>query len=452
MPVTPIVKPFTGTSVQVLNAIRNSASTNYTDFIPFAQDNTESIREIGSIIMQYPALQNEFLSALMNRIGRVILTSKLYSNPWAMFKKGMLEYGETIEEIFVDLAKPYQFNPPDTADFNTRHIPTVKSAFHTLNYRVKYPVTVSNDQLRMAFLSWAGITDLISKIIESMYTAANYDEFLVMKYMLAKHILAGHLTSISIPPISSASMTEVAGVFRGTSNILTFMSSEYNIAGVKTHTEKSEQFLILNASFSGFLDTEVMASAFNLQYAEFMGHRVLVDSFGSLDNSRLAVLFDGLPEYVPVTEEQITLLNDIPAVLIDRNFFMIFDNYQNMTEQYYGDRLEWNYWYHVWKTFSVSPYSNALMFNEGTQTVTNITVTPTTATVNKGQIVTFTASVETTDFAPAGIIWTIDSTVSSIYDGVLTVSADETASTIVVTATSAFDSSKQATATVTVNP
>mgnify|MGYP000075391992 FL=1 len=70
-----------------------------------------------------------------------------------------------------------------------REIPDVRAAFHILNYQKFYKATISNDQLRQAFLSWQGITDLIAKIVDSMYTGANYDEFLTMKYMLARNIL-----------------------------------------------------------------------------------------------------------------------------------------------------------------------------------------------------------------------------------------------------------------------
>ena len=143
-----------------------------------ATADSDSIREIGAVIMDYPALQNEFLSALVNRIGRVILTSKSYDNPWAMFKKGMLEFGESIEEVFVNIAKPFQYDP-QIAESNVfkREIPDVRSAFHIMNYQKFYKATISNDQLRQAFLTIDGITDLIAKIVDAMYTGANYDEF-----------------------------------------------------------------------------------------------------------------------------------------------------------------------------------------------------------------------------------------------------------------------------------
>ena len=38
----------------------------------------------------------------------------------------------------------------------------VRAAFHTMNYQKFYKATISNDQLRQAFLSWQGITDLIT--------------------------------------------------------------------------------------------------------------------------------------------------------------------------------------------------------------------------------------------------------------------------------------------------
>ena len=111
MATKPKIVTLTNSSVDILNAIRNNASVNYQNYVPVATSDAESIKKIGTIIMDFPSLQNEFLSALVNRIGRVILTSKLYENPWAMFKKGMLDFGETVEEIFVDIAKPFQYDP-----------------------------------------------------------------------------------------------------------------------------------------------------------------------------------------------------------------------------------------------------------------------------------------------------------------------------------------------------
>lgn len=452
MAVKPRIVTLTNSSVDVLNVIRNNASQNYKDYVPVATANAESIREIGAVIMDYPALQNEFLSALVNRIGRVLITSRMYENPWSMFKKGMLEFGETVEEIFVNIAKPFQFDPAvaESTVFK-REIPDVRSAFHIMNYQKYYKATIQNDQLRQAFLSWQGITDLIAKIVDAMYTGANYDEFQTMKYMLAKRILNGQLFPVTIPTVETTNMKAIVSTIKGVSNKFEFLSPKYNLAGVQTHTKKTDQYLLINSKFDAEMDVEVLASAFNMDKAEFSGHRVLVDSFGDLDIDRLNVLFGDDPTYTEIGEADLQALDAIPAIMVDKDWFMIFDNFYNFTEQYNGEGLYWNYWYHVWKTFSVSPFANNALFIPGTPTVTSVTVSPATANVSAGQRVQLSAVVQTTDFAPQSVVWSVTSgeNVKVNQSGVVDIGTNAVGE-IVVTATSVYDNTKSDSATITV--
>lgn len=451
MATIPKVVTLTNSSVDILNAIRNNATQNYRDYVPKATPDADSIRQIGAIIMDYPALQNEFLSALVNRIGRVLITSKMYDNPWVFFKKGLLEFGESVEEIFVNIAKPFQFDPA-VAETNVfkREIPDVRAAFHIMNYQKYYKATISNDQLRQAFLSWQGISELIAKIVDAMYTGANYDEFQTMKYMLARHILDGHMYPVEIPTVETDNMKSIVSVVKGVSNKFTFLSPNYNLAGVQTYTDKNDQYMLINSQFDATMDVEVLASAFNMDKAEFSGRRVLVDSFGSLDTARLAELFAGDSTYEEISSDELEALDAIPAILVDKDWFMIFDNFYNFTEQYNGEGLYWNYWYHVWKTFSVSPFANNALFIPGTPGVTSVTVTPKTATVSAGQSVQLSAKVVTTNFAPKSVTWNVNSEHATVDNsGKVTVLPTVPASTtITVTATSTYDTSKKGTATI----
>lgn len=457
MPTIPKTQTLNASSVDILNAIRNSASTNYRDFVPTATNTPESIRRIGEIIMQYTPLQNEFLNALVNRIARVIITSKMYSNPLSMFKKGLIDFGETIEEIFVNIANPHQYDVEESeSKVFAREIPDVRAAFHTLNYKKFYKQTIQNKDLNQAFLSWDGITDLISKIVDAMYTAANYDEFVTTKYMLAKAILDGRLSAITVDANDAKSaVTKIKGV----SNALTFMSNNYNAAGVQTFTDKNDQYLLVNSQFDSEIDVEVLASAFNMSKAEFMGHRILIDGFGTLDVARLNALFKDDPNYEEPSEDTLKALNAIPAVLVDKNFFMIFDNMYEFTENYNGQGLYWNYFYHTWKTFSMSPFANALVFVPAVPSVTSVTVSPTAVTCKKGQSVQLSVSVETENYAPKTVNWTSDTDgVTVDINGRVTVSKSVNISDLPngtgdiakITATSTYDSKKSGTCTVTI--
>lgn len=449
MPTIPKTQTLNASSVDILNAIRNSASTNYRDFVPKASNTAESIRRIGEIIMQYTPLQNEFLNALVNRIARVIITSKMYSNPLSMFKKGLIDFGETIEEIFVNIANPHQYDVEESENkVFAREIPDVRAAFHTLNYKKFYKQTIQNKDLNQAFLSWDGITDLISKIVNAMYTAANYDEFVTTKYMLAKAILDGRLSAITVDANDAkGAVTKIKGV----SNALTFMSNNYNAAGVQTFTDKDDQYLLVNSQFDSEIDVEVLASAFNMSKAEFMGHRILIDGFGTLDVARLNALFKDDPNYEEPSQNTLTALNAIPAVLVDKNFFMIFDNMYEFTENYNGQGLYWNYFYHTWKTFSMSPFANALVFVPDVPSVTSVTVSPTAITCKKGQSVQLSVSVETENYAPKTVNWKSDTDgVTVDINGHVTVATSVTEKTAKITATSTYDNTKSGECTVTI--
>ena len=455
MPTKPQIKTLTNSSVDVLNAIRNNASINYRDYVPYATPDATSIREIGAIIMDYPALQNEFLSALVNRIGRVVLTSKMYDNPLAIFKQGMLEFGETIEEIFVNIAKPHQFDPSVAEQkVFAREIPDVKAAFHVMNYQKFYKATISNDQLRQAFLSWDGITDLIAKIVDAMYTAANYDEFQTMKYMVAKAIINGQMYP---EQTSTTDAADAVISFRAMSSGMEFLSGNYNVAGVYTHTLRDDQYLLIDSKFNATMDVNVLAAAFNMDRAEFLGHIILVDGFGNLDTARLAELFADNPNYEEIGSGDLALLAAVPAVLVDKNWFMVFDNFQNFTEQYNGEGLYWNYWYHVWKTFSVSPFANAVVFTTTAPGVTSVTVSPDALTLKAGQSGQLSATVVTTGFADKAVTWAVtshtggeDGDVTVSPAGLVTVKAGTAATAAVITASAVADTSQKDSCNITI--
>ena len=456
MATKPQVTKLTASTVDILNAIRNDATQMYQNYVPIAQQEPSNVKAIGAALMQFPALQNEFLTALVNRIAFVKVRNMEFSNPYAKFKKGVLDFGETIEEIFVEIAEPFRYDPAvaESKVFK-RQIPDVRSAFHILNYQEYYKVTVQNNDLRKAFLSWQGVEDLISKIVNTVYVAAEYDEFLITKYMLMKHILAGHLKPIAP---SGATTTTDAKDYKAISNLLEFPSTEYNMSGVHNVTKKDNQYLFLTAAADAAMDVDVLAAAFNMDKAEFMGHRVVIDTFASIDTARLEKLFKDDPNFEAFTSAELALLADVKAVLVDIDWFMIYDNLMEFTEQYNGEGLYWNYWYHTWKTFSVSPFANAVVFANGTSAVTSVTVSPATVTIPApvaGNVIHFSAVVEKTGFASEQVEWSISDNAEDVAKidesgNVLIVAAPTSEIAITVTATSVFDNTVSGTATLTI--
>lgn len=347
-------------TIDILNVIRQNASYDYQQNVPEVAT-VNDIPRVGEIIYGTPAFANQFINALVNRIAIVRVQSATFNNPYSILKKGYIEYGETVEDIFVSIAKAVDFNVEKAAkrEFQ-RTIPDVSSAFHVMNWRVMYPVTIQDEDLRQAFLSIEGVQNLIAKIVDGIYTAAEYDEFLLFKYLLIKAISHGKMYPTSIG--AGANLSEAAVQFRGTSNLLPFMSSDFNEEGVKTNTPKARQVIFMDAMFNAQFDVNVLASAFNMDKADFMGRLFLIDNWTDFDNERFDAIranSDGIEE---VTADELALLANVKAVILDENWFQVYDNNNKFTEKYVASGLYWNYFYHTWKTVSNSPFANAVVF------------------------------------------------------------------------------------------
>lgn len=350
-------------TLDILNVIRANGSYEYQSKVPQIEQANE-IPKVGEIIYGTPTLANEFINALINRIALVKVTSAIFNNPYVSLKKGQLEFGELVEDIFVKIASVVEYDAEKAAarEFK-RTFPKVETAFYAMNWRVMYPVTIQDKDLYTAFQSIDGVQNLIAKIVDSIYTAAEYDEFLLFKYLIIKAVSQGKMKPIAVDGSTDLKIDAVE--YRGSSNVLPFMSSEYNEAGVLTTTPKNRQHIFMDAHYNAQFDVNVLSSAFNMDKADFMGRLHLIDSFSTFDNTRWEVIranSDGIEE---VTQAELSLMEGIKAILIDEEWFQIYDNKTVFTETYVSSGLYWNYFYHVWKTIAHSPFANAICFATG---------------------------------------------------------------------------------------
>lgn len=365
MPKRVAVSTLNASTMDILNTIRANASLEYQSSVPTVTKETD-IPKVGEVLYGYPALANQFLNALINRIAAVRVKSAVFNNAYKELKKGYLEFGETVEEVFVNIVKAREFSVEKAeARELKRSVPDVRSAMHTMNWRVQYPVTIQDEDLRMAFLSMSGVQDLIARIVDAVYTAAEYDEFLLFKYLIIKAVSHGKMYPVQV----GANISDAAVKFRGMSNQLTFMSNLYNAAGVTTSTPKRDQYIFMDSAFNAQYDVEVLSAAFNMDKAEFMGKLMLVDSFTTFDNDRFSAIMANSDMIEEVTAAELALMADVKAILVDQEFFQVYDNATKFTEKYVASGMYWNYFYNVWKTVSSSPFSNAVVFVASTASI-----------------------------------------------------------------------------------
>lgn len=379
----------------------------------------QSLAPIGKLIMSNERYKNAFINTI-NVIGLTVIDRNYWEDPWETFtERGSLQFGQTVREIAVDIADVYDYNAyvESATHFLENVVPNVYNYLHELNFQKFYKTTTSDDQMAMAFNTEGGLMQLIESIIGSLWEGYKYDKYIVNKYMLCRRILDGTITSVEIDNYDSLSARQRVTAMKNIANKMTFRNPNYNPAGLRIATPFADQIMILDTDSEAEISTEVLATSFFRNDAEFKSQLALIDGYGNHDTARLAEVLGS--QYVPFTSDELSALANIPAVIVDREFFQNYNyafnaeaesaNGTRATNFFNPESLRNNHWLHVWKVLSTSPFKQAVVFTKNvTPAVTSVAVTPSTATAAAGQNVQLSATVETTGFANKAVTWSIE--------------------------------------------
>lgn len=332
---------------------------------------------------------NQFIDALIMRIGDTFVHQQTWRNPLAVFKKSRMMYGDTLQEIIPKWVRAHAY-VDDAEDVFKMARPDVATWYHSVNRRDRYDITINDVELRTAFESEQGLARLISGILEAPMNSDEYDEYRIMLQLIAffedeygfyKHQLTG-------APSNEATGKEFLKAVRAYAGKLAFPNTLYNsaqIEDVPVFAKPNELVLLITPDIQASVDVDTLAGVFQLDKAEIKYRTVLVDEFP-------------LPT------------DNCVALLTTEDFFMCKDTVYETTSIYNPKTLGTNYYLHHWGIYSVSPVVPAIMFTTQsgtvnttvTQTVTGMTATIDNDTPDKGEDTAITIAL-TGSLSPANV-------------------------------------------------
>lgn len=341
--------------------VQSLKGTEFEGRIP--EPNSSNIREFGEVLFTYEPLMNRFINYVVNKIAFTKVSKMYYTSPFGFAKRGLIPWGETIESLWVDVAKAHAFCS-DTDDWAMlkQEKPDIVAAYINRNREDFYKRTINRAMLKSAFNSEEGFSRLIDAIVNGMYTGNEVDEMIYCMALISGGLDAGNIKMVHVDnPTNEATAKSLLTALRSTSNQMTIPSKNYNRAGVLNTTAKTEQRLYITPKAEAVTSVEALAYAFNLPYAEFIGRQTMIPEI------------PGHPEIV--------------AILADEEWLNIYDNLFESHHFFNGEKLYYNYWLHVWQTYFLSPFHQAIAFTTGAVSdYTAVTVTPASATYVKGSV------------------------------------------------------------------
>ena len=287
-------------NIQFLNAIRAVASAEYKGRIPTATQT--NIQNIMTTIMDYSATKEEFTNIILNKIVRTKVLNKAYENSLKFFKKEPLPFGKTIEGVFVDLIKAKNFNENfgvgnnEATSLLGKEKAPVKVEYYSENFKHKYKLSISDEQLKSAFMSADGLSQMTQGLIRSATSSSEYDEYMMIKTLIgasvSKELEINNLFKLD----ENAQAKKITKTVQALVNKFRFMSTEYNKQGVHTHCQPSDCVIITTPDQLANLNVELLATAFNVPYAEMPSRIIVIDSFlkadGTDDNDTVCIVAD----------------------------------------------------------------------------------------------------------------------------------------------------------------
>ena len=373
-------------SLQILNAIRDVAGAEYQARIP--QATRTNIANVGNTILSYSPSANAFFTGLLNRIGKVVIDRMDgMEDIYDVFENGKLEFGDTIQKIFVDIPSANAFDGTATTAMLNQSKGTIHVEYTKVDRKLFYKTTISVAQIKEAFTTVAKLDEFVRALIEAMSTALGYDKYVMLTNTLATHCeyvvnaegcaLADsddnkYLRKVVVPSsvaVYNSTSKEIeweatgAKVFlkilRVASRSLKFphplsygdpdlTSEDLDNGGTITvvRTPVKDQVCALEVSTMATIDVDALAVLFNIDKAEPKTRMIELED-GALGD----ITHDGTSSYLDYTYHIAGFICDKDAVERGTSF-EDKDSFKNPEAEYV------NMWNHYWGYMAVSKFKD----------------------------------------------------------------------------------------------
>lgn len=344
--------------VTALNKMREMSvkeGSVYHQYVPVIDENTD-IAKFGQPILDsnLTNVYNDFFH-LLKRIAFFAIEQKRFKNPLSFLEGDNLPLGYAGQNVHVNPVKGRAFNVNDFAGLLQKYEAEVMVEYLTVNLDKQYPLSYTRAKVKNAFTSWADLEAFINGLINALYNSAEIDAYDYTKALVTSAYYDKRVvTQVITEPTTEATDKAFVKALRKLNRKFQLPSSNYNAwklkngdeaKAVTTWTDPSDIGIMITADVEAEIDVEVLAAAFNMDKADFLGRVVVVDNFDVYDDEGNKVK-DG---------------SKIWGIIFDRSFFKIKTQDYEMDEFYNANNRVWNVYLNVNKMYNTSLFANAVV-------------------------------------------------------------------------------------------
>ena len=300
-------------------------------------------------------IYNQFANFLVNRIGASYAHSQRWENPLKFMIKPRLEYGSTEQEYALNWVRAHSYEM-DSDQLLRFFEPDGKAAYHSVNRREYYPISIVRSVLRQAMTDEYGLNNYIAAQMVTPMNSDEYDTYNIMINLIAEYEQNWGFYKVKVDePTDKATATALLKQLQAIAGHLRYPKAIYSYAGMPVFANREELVLLVTPEVNASLNVDAYAELFNVDRAEVKYRVIEVDEFP-------------IPNAV--------------ALLTTRDFYRVRDVEYLNTSFFNPQTLATNYYLHHHSINSVSPFVPAILFTTDsattvpvvTQTITSLEI------------------------------------------------------------------------------
>ena len=381
--------------VTALNKMREMSVDSgdiFHQYFPIVDSNT-NIGEWGAPMFgsNYQAVQESFFG-LLKQIAYVATVTRVFDNPLAQLEGENMPLGWAGEETYINPVQGRQFDVNDFAGILQKYEADVKVQYLTVNMDLQYPVTLTRDKIRTAFNSWRDLEEFINGIVNALYNGAYIGMFNYTKALVAAAFKENKAQYIKVTAVTNESTGKaLIKKLREMYTLFQLPSASYNswakVGGagrpVTTWCAPEDIMLLIRADVMATVDVDVLAAAFNMDKADFIGRVITVDNFDVYTDDGTKI-YDG---------------SNILGMICDKAWFKIKQQDMALDMWFNPNNRSWQYYLNVVKMYNYSLFANGVVIATADPVVdaTAITASKSSVSVEEGADVVL--DLETTPFS-----------------------------------------------------
>lgn len=297
--------------------------------------------------------KNAFLTALFNKISLMVVDTLQFNDPFGKWYGQPINYGDTIENIYVDVPTGYDYNANKDVSPFVKAPAEVKTLYLSINYQMQYETTITDVEIRRAVFTPNGLMNLVTKIMSTMPTASMGNRYFATIGMLATPgIYAKGVESVTYATGNDEDLAKKATkAIIDCARSMSYLNKTNNKLKVMQNTPRDKLILVIKGSVLDKINLDYLTGVFNLSKVDLLTRIVDIETFSVtyIDNTT------GSP--VEKTKE-----SDIDFVLIDERGLDLHMALQDAGMIYNPRDLSTNHYYNEWALLGYKYWFNARAF------------------------------------------------------------------------------------------